>query len=647
MSFGNFFNRLFKQADYKHFDKKLFKRSRFLHFPKIEQLKYLWRFVTAREKKVMIAATTTIAVVGLAWLGIFLYNHISTVPKNGGDYIEAMVGQPKYINPVFSSTNDVDADLAALVYSGLFNYKNNKLTTDLAASYDVSADGKTYTIKLREDVKWSDGEKFTADDVIFTFEAIQNPEVGSPLIAAFQGATIEKMDDYTIIFTLKEPFASFLSSLTVGIIPVHIWGEIQPIAIRLAKNNIQPIGTGPFVFNKLIKDDAGNIQSFVLTKNTSYYQKTPYLQTLTFKFYSDYTSAVEAVRSQNADALSFVPKNLKDKLNGKNFNNFKLILPQYTALFFNSNRQPLLKDANLRLALTQGINKSQLITTALGSDGGTVIDSPFLSGQIGYYPEIKKISYDANAANQLLDKTWTRIQPEEYFEIKKTALLKTRQNEIDALKNSSSSTTEIISSTIEKINTEINTSVRASMNSIQSFYRKDKNDNILSLTIVTSDASEYFKTAQAVAGYWYALGIQTNIETTPARQITKDVMKERSYDVLLYGEIVGADPDVYPFWHSSQANYPGLNLAQFSDRNADKILETARATNNTKEREKLYREFQDILISQLPAIFLYSPNYTLAVNKKIKKIQVDNIFSPAERYADIDNWYIKTTWGWK
>ena len=111
---------------------------------------------------------------------------------------------------------------------------------------------------------------------------------------------------------------------------------------------------------------------------------------------------------------------------------------------------------------------------------------------------------------------------------------------------------------------------------------------------------------------------------------------------MLFGVIVGANPDPYPFWHSSQIQDPGLNLALFANRNVDKLLETARTTGDEAERKKSYQEFQDILSAELPAIFLYNPTYAYVVDQKIKGLDIDRIITPADRFNNLNEWYIKT-----
>jgi len=630
-----------------NFDKKLVKNVHRRFLPTLAQLKYSYRFLDAWEKKVLKIAGAVMCLALIFWGSIFVIRHSIFAPKNGGEYSEAMVGQPKLINPLFSSVNDVDADLVSLVYSGLCRYdKDLKLVPDLAESYTVSDDKKIFTITLKKDIKWSDGEPFTANDILFTFDNIQNPDVGSPLYPAFQGVTIEKKDDDKIVFTLKESFAPFLNSLTVGIMPEHSWSDIAPANMKLSKNNLQPIGTGAWKFDKLLKDDTGTIQSYTLATNTKYYGKSPYLKTLIFRFVNDYQQAVDALRGQNVSAVSFIPRQLKDKLPKKNINIYPLELPQYTALFFNQSQDADLKDYDLRLALAESLDKKIILDIALQGDG-IVIDSPILSGDVGYYPDIKKISLDMDAANALLDKKWAKIAPEEYFKARFDELMKSRQDEIDAITKDASSTPEIASSTIEKITDEITNSVRQEMNADQLFYRKDKNGKILSITITTADTAEYIKAGEEIAKMWRAVGIQSGVRSISSRQLAREILKPRDYQVLLYGEILGSDPDPFPFWHSSQTEYPGLNLSLFNNRTSDKLLEDARVAADPAKRDESYKKFQDILVNELPAIFLYSPKYTFAADKNIKGIESAKIFIPSDRFNNIGDWYVKTKWSWK
>lgn len=636
-----------------NFDQKLIKKMRSNLIPTWSQFRYLGSFLTNKEKITINISLAVLVLAILSWSAIWVIKNQTVVPASGGDYSEALIGQPKYINPLFASTNDVDADLSSLIYSSLFTYNNTeqKITPDLALDYTISNEGKTYDINLRQDVKWSDGEPLTADDVVYTFETIQDQEVGSPLITTFQGTTIERTGDYSVRFTLKEPFAPFLTSLTTGILPQHIWINIPPSGIRLAKNNLQPVGSGPWKFNKLTKDSSGNIQNYTLDRNPLYYKNQPHLKTLTFKFYTDFIQAASALKIKDISAVSFLPNDLTDKIAGKNFTSYEFELPQYTALFFNQDSNTILKDNDFRKALNLAIDKNSIITGALGNKG-EVISSPILKGSLGFVAPTST-SFDPETANEILNKSWTKIQPEDYFKIEYEAAIKSKQDFFDEIKNNTSTPVEEAEAQIKKLEEEIGLGIRQGtetdqgMNPDQSFYRKNKNNEILTLSITTVDTPEYQQVAEAVAKMWRSIGIKTNVQIVGSSQISRDILRSRNYEILLYGEIVGADPDPYPFWHSSQVNYPGLNLSLFIDRSADKLLEDARATTTEATRSSNYEKFQEILAKEIPAIFLYTPTYNFVVSKEIKGINLKHIYSPSDRFNDLGDWYIKTKHQWK
>ena len=646
MDWHNIFRPLFKREPkplVRDFDKKLVKNLRRRFWPSRAQMHYLGRFLTKTEKATIGLMFFLIFSVLIVWGVVVIPKHRIIQPKNGGEYTEALVGQPKLINPIFAPANDVDADLAPLVYARLFTIgTEQKLMPELASGLTIGEDSKTYTIKLREDAVWTDGEKITADDVVYTLETIQNPETNSPLYPAFNGVTVEKINDYELRLTLKEPYAPFAGSLTLGIIPEHVFGQITPASLRLAKENLQPqVVSGPWQFSKMIKNET-NIETITFERNSRFFGELPYLKKLSFKFYQDFAQAADELHAKAIMGLAFLPRNLSETLAGKNFLSYDLRLPQYTALFFNQSAQPFLKNADLKLALAKAIDKKTVLQSALG-DQGTTIDSPILPGFIGYNPDIQKIGYSVDESNTTLDKEWPRLTPEEYFSLKRDEVIKER---IDAVKNNDDFKAN--SSTITAdITREVEEAIRSSMRPDQTFYRKSKKDEVLSLTITTVDSPEYQNAAETLALMWRAVGVQTSVQVVPGRQIGRDVLKGREYEILLYGEILGDDPDPYPFWHSSQTEYPGLNLAMYSDRSVDKLLEDGRFTTSTEARTKIYKDFQDQLIKALPAIFLYSPSYEYLVDKEVKGVNIGRIYSPADRFNELNKWYVKTKWGWK
>lgn len=649
-------------------DMALVRHVRGRRFPGREQFRHVTAVFSKRELRVF-RASTVVFTIGILWVGAQLLGAFRIeVPAVGGRYTEAVVGGPQLVNPLFASVNDVDVDLVRLVYSGLFRYNTDQeLVPDLAESYTLSEDKKTYTVVLRDHVLWHDGNPLTAADVAFTVESIQNPSVNSPLLVSFQGVNVSAPDDRTVVFTLKEPFPGFLASLTLGILPEHVWIDVPPEHMRLTQKNLRPVGSGPFRFEKLEKDDSGFILRYELSRNDQWYRRPPYLKTFVLEFYTAYdgtTGAIQQLRGQKIDALHFVPYDMRSRVARKHISLHTLQLPQYTALFFNQKQQPALEQATLRQALALSIDKDRIVRESLENEG-QVIHSPILPGFPAYNPEIEKMAYDPAGANTLLDEVWPGISADVY-RAKRREIYIAEWKAAERARQSASSTEAVSDENdtekpdaaadehkekeielTEAAAAEIESRLDRELNPAQTVYRMDKDGNTLSFTLVTNDSAEYVHTAELIAGFWQDIGVTTHVSSVPSKHISRDVLKKRNYDVLLYGMIVGEDPDQYPFWHSSQAEFPGLNLAQYVNRTLDSVLEKARETTDEEEQKKLYASFQETLLKDYPAIFLYTPTYTYAMSDKVFGFHMTRIAHPSDRLNGVADWYMKTdgTWG--
>ena len=636
-----------------NYDLRLLQKAKKSYLPRWYQLSHISKVLNPKERW-FLRVSIIILVFSIAWVGLrFLFSFRTEVPKNGGTYVEAVVGSPQFVNPIFAQTNDVDLDITRLVFSGLLRYDSeHRLIPDLASKYEVSADKKVYTFSLRQDVVWHDEELFTASDVVYTIETIQNSTVASPLIVTFQGVQAEAVDDYTVKFTLQEPFASFLGAMTVGILPEHIWFDVLPEQMRLAKSNLQPIGTGPFKFKKLTKDDVGRIYRYELERFARFYRRPSYLDSFDFVFYPEYdgdNGAVKAFREQKALGLNFVPQAWRDSVERKNVVLHSVNLPQYSALFFNQNHQPILKGKDVRTAMASAIDKEQILRTVLKNEG-QILSGPILPGFPGYSADLKAVSFSFSAANDLLDKSWTRVGGEEYQKVKLEALMKDWDEQNKGVIQATSTTSTANNTTTtprEAAEQEFKNQLTNEMQSGQTFYRKNKAGEWLEINLVTADTKEYHQAAELIAGFWENVGVKTNLHFVDTKGFSRDVLKDRSYDVLLYGEIVGADPDPYPFWHSSQTDYPGLNLSQYVNRSVDTVIDKIRGGVGEKETIELYRKFQELVVADLPAVFLYMPSYTFATNDNVRGINVKLISHPSDRLSEASDWYMKTGGKWK
>jgi len=617
-------------------DKKLVYSLNPKKIPSLKQLKHLPKVLSFKEKRLTIILIFLIVASLIFIAGWFYSQNFLPTPTVGGEYVEGLIGAPQYINPLLSQTNDVDSDISRLIFSGLLRYdKNLELVADLAEKWEISTDQKTYTFVLKPDLTWHDGQSLTADDIVFTVKSIQDPDFKSPLLVSLRGVGVEKIDDRTIKFTLAdEPYPAFLEVLTFGILPEHIWGDIPAINANLTEYNLKPIGSGPWQFKSIAKDKLGNIRSYTIVHNPNYSGPAPYLEKITFKFYPDFETGVQALKNHSAEGISFLPKELKKNIaSQKNLKSYSFYLPQYTAIFFNQKENEVLKDKKVREALALAIDKPKILSEALQLEG-EIIDGPILPGSLGHNPELQKINFDPNKADLLLSEAgWNQITAEEY----QSFLEEQKQKEEEEQKENEEATSKQPTTTEEIIDQPAETPDETS----QSFYRK-KDDTILEITLTTVDQPENRKATELIQEFWQNIGVKVNLEIIESSKISRQIIKPRAYEALLFGIIVGSDPDPYPFWHSSQVQDPGLNLSLLANRKVDKLLEDARKAANDEERQAKYKEFQDTLVEELPAIFLHNPTYTYVVDQKIKGVDIDRIIIPADRFNNLSDWYIKT-----
>ncbi|HRY63326.1 MAG TPA: peptide ABC transporter substrate-binding protein, partial [Patescibacteria group bacterium] len=562
------------------------------------------RFLSKKEKNIM---RLTVAAL-IICLGLLVYFFVSSKlvdkPAKGGVYAENVVGFPQNINPLYDLANEVDRDLVKLVFAGLLKENNNgELVADLAKEWFVDESKTKYTLKLKDDVYWPDEEKFTSQDVVFTIEAIQNPAYQSPLNNNWTGITVSALDENTVQFTLPSPYETFLDNLTVGILPMHLWQEIMPENATLAELNLKPVGLGPYKFDSFVKDKQGYIKSYTLVRNDNYHFSAPYIEQITFKFQPTFEAAVDSLKNRNADGLSYLPQNLKEFLNDrKDLNYYSISLPQYTAIFFNQTKNPALADKRVRQALNLSIKKSKIVEEILGKEG-VAINGLLLPGMPGYEENATE-EFNVDEAKKLLaDAGW-------------------QKKEIKTEENQATSTIESDGSGWSK------------------FLFKDNQE--LTVQLTTTDQPQSTAIGELVQKYWQAIGAKVNLNTVEVGKIQKEVITERNFEALMFGEILGDDLDLYPFWHSSAANNQGLNIANFRNDKADKLLETIRKATTNEEKAQGLKELQSIIKDEAPAIFLYNPKYTYVVADKIKGINLVRIVSPADRLNGIADWYIKT-----
>ncbi len=613
--FKNIFRRGHVQTE---LDKKLVFSLAKSRWPSFKQLKYVKKYLNPAEQLAIGVCLVVILFSSVFLIARFYKTHLQIIPVDGGDYIEGAIGSIKYINPLYSGSSDLDSDIAELVYSSLFKRNANaELVNDLAEEYEISQDGKVYTIKIRSNAVWHNGNPLTVDDIVFTFEAIKNIKYKSPLRTVFTGVEIVKIDDKTIKFNLTEPYAAFLDLLNFGILPQELWQQIEPVSASLAELNLKPVGSGRYKFKSLVKDKAGNIRTYILTRNENYYGPRVHINTISFKLFVNLQEIISALNNSLIDGVSYLPEQSKSQVVAQDSLNFyNLNLPKLSAVFFNAKFNPALADKKVRQALAYAIDKNKIVDQVMAGNA-RVINGPILPNSFAYNNEIKKYDYNPATSSRLLAEAGWKI-----IELTAEDIAKANEN---------------LNDKDEVIKKQAETNIKMG---VGKWLIKD--NNYLTITISTVDNQEYGQAANLIAKFWNDINIKTEVNLVPANQIQVEVIKSRNFSALIYGEITGADPDPYAFWHSSQIGQSGLNIADYTNKEVDKLLEDGRLSAGLEARQEKYKKFQEIIVEDEPAIFLYSPNYTYVQSKKIKGFNTKSIILPSDRFGDVSQWYVNT-----
>ncbi len=521
------------------------------------------------------------------------------VPRHGGEFTEGIIGRPRFINPILARS-DTDRDMTKLVYAGLLSpTPDGTLIPELARDYTVSEDGLTYTFTLKENLVWHDGVPLTTEDIIFTIDKIRNPglAIKSPHRASWEGVELNVIDPQTIVFQLKQPYAAFLDSTTIGIIPKHIWDNVPDAEFDVSYYNIEPIGSGPYRVTKISRDNDKGLPDFYdLTAFKKYALGEPYITNMRIQFFGNYQELAQAYTEQRISQMHTINPEEARSLESKGVQITKTILPRVFALYFNQNQQPIFANNAVRKALDESIDKQRIIDHVL-----------FGYGKIAHGP-IPNLNSSSSVA------------------------MATSANRIERAK-------EILENDGWVLN---------AANVYEKTDKKKKTVSLLEFSVVLPDVPELRSAMELIKEDWTALGAVVSIKTFEQSNLTAEILAPRKYDMLFFGQITGRVPDPYAYWHSSQRNAPGLNVALYTNTEADRLVTEIRREHDETKRMTLIEEFSEIITSETPAIFLYSPEFLYVTNPIIKNIHPGFITTESERFLLINKWYIESEriWGW-
>lgn len=519
------------------------------------------------EWALLVVALIMLALAQAFWFGD---SYAENAYTTGGTYTEATIGEVNSMNPLFATTNSekvlsklMFATIATIDYSG---HPGNQL----AESITASDDGKTWTVKLKEGLKWSDGEPITVDDVLFTIELIKNPTVNTIYEANLANVKVSANEAGEIAFNLPSSYADFMSALNIPILPKHILGDSDPKTLVENSFSNAPVTSGAFAFNAAQSSGISGEKVIYLSANPNYYLGRPMLNSFAVHTYDDKEAVINALNAGAVTATAELSGIDTDRITGGQFNERNSSLNSGAFIFFNTMRRAV-NDAEMRAAIRQGIDLAKIRELV---------------------PEVTELNYP------LID---SQIQIAEYPEIP-------------------AHDTETAKAKITELS----------------------GGETIHLDVATVNSGFLPSVTNALADDLKELGFEVNVSVYEENQeFINNVVSKRSYDILVYEIELGADPDLLPYYHSSQANSAGLNLSNYKNPMVDDALLGGRDTMDNTLRAKKYEMFLKYWVADVPAVGLYRPNLTYFYNKNVRTYGNNvRLVTTIDRFSDVTDWAV-------
>jgi len=539
--------------------------------------------------QLIIAACSSALIVML--LGSLALSTTVSRPRAGGTYIEALPGAPTQIIPLLNDplADPVGRDLGSLVFEGLTRSGPDGLPVPaLAEHIEMEQGGEVYLFRLRRDVTWHDGEAFDADDVIFTLNTIQDTRFGGdPALAnLWREVVIDRIDAYTIRCTLTSPYAPFLDAARVPVMPAHL---LSGVAIEAWADSFfarQPVGTGPYRLVEWTADHA------LLEANADYFDGAPFIRHLDLRFIDTPQAAFSLLTRHEAHALGMPSSREFNQVNlPRTFRRIAVPLDAYTVLTFNVRHSPL-DTPEMRQALAYGLDKDALIERVL--PGLAVrLDTPIIPGWLAPEgdPTVPWYPADPTAAALLFDRLGYEASDGE---------------------------------------------------------PRGRGGEPLVLPLLTDRDPLRLAVAQEVARQWANIGVAVEVQPLDSTMLYQRL---RSHDFVVAIHAwarLGADPDVFELWHSSQAE-GGLNYAGVRDEFLDRMLVEGRTELDPVTRRHIYASFQERWVELVPSITLYQPLYTFTASDDVGGIGFEVpgsarsllLVGTEDRYRNVSDWFVE------
>lgn len=551
-----------------------------MKFPRISKI-----FQSYTAKDILI----TKILAGLLALSVFVLAIFTTIynfklENKPQEYSEVIISSYEGINPLFPQTNKANDDISYLIFEGLtrYNPQTFKFEENLA-TFEINENATIFTYTLKDDLKWADGEPITVDDVLFTYKnIIQHPQFPNQQISNyFKDIQITNTAQNQIQFTLPQPNSFFLTQTTLPILPKHKHRgiDISELSINSFDKD-QLLGSGPFQLNKIEEID-NNVTRILLEPNPHWRKKLPNISQIEFFITNNDTTAFKLQSSVNT--YSDINPSKTDMLDQKQYQFSEYTKSQYTALFLNTDNQ-LLRRLPIREAIKNATDKKTL-------------QQNFTDKQVVSLPifQFQNLDDIPNANLDLVHDKFTELG----YELNGEGIYQNGDEQL-----------------------------RFTLVAPQYETNQIKQEEIKKLTNILKQN-------------YLQVGIFIDIKLLPSQQFS-DTLYNKNYDMLLLGQDLGKDFDLYPYWHSSQSGEGRYNLSNYSNPLTDALLENIRTTSNQDEQRQLIEDINQQIYQDTPAIFIYSDFHVFAFDNKVKNRNIlTNYSSSPQRFFDIENWTIQ------
>lgn len=581
-------------------------------FPKKGELENALLSLESKKFYLFIALLLVAGISVIVLLNAINQSFMVTVPQNGGSITEGIIGMPTLVNPVLA-LSDTDKDLTTLVYSGLMRkMPDGTFVPDIAESYTTTNNGMTYTFTLKKGLTFHDGSPITSDDVLFTIGKIKDPLVKSPRKIGWDGVTVEKASDMVIVFTLKQPYISFLDNTTLGILPMHVWKNVNSNEFSLSPFNIKAIGSGPYQINTVQKNADGVPIEYSLRRFKSFALGAPHIEYITLISFSNEKELIKNLLNKTIDQAGGLSSENTESLTEAGYVVHTSTLPRLFGIFFNSTNNKIFANTNILKAFDKALDRKVIIDTVLHGYG-TAIYHPI--------PETIITKTDSTTPSLSLDEAQDILEKEGWV-----------MGE-DGIRSRGGTKVSSITKKIGK-KTILQRSVTTTP------------ITRLGFTLTTGNSPELIKASELVKEQLKKIGVEVDVrkyEPGPLNQI----IRARSYEGLFFGQFINHESDLYSFWHSSQKNDPGLNIGLYSSKNADSILESIQKNPDFQSRVESYKNLLKEFNTTVPALMIYSPKYIYVTSSKIHNITFDSITTSSDRLGSVYTWYANEDQVWK